>query len=712
MILSDESDSDAEPNQDQNVTSSQYDVAALQKLKMEQEHGTKIVEDSNSDKKNQAVAVEQSEKVNMEQTAGDEEEFIPLSTTQKCRPDPIVLTGDEALAFVEKEEEKDPSEFDHGLNAQCKQTKPEPEDAAAAEVDQEMEEEVEEGNRQWEDTMARRAGVLPSSGTSQRSDTLHRDRKKVTSNYSSIAEIQGSLEPTINNLGNVSSDLATSIHRQQSAIVSTKDELTKHQSTLQDHGKALEYYQGLRVDLATWMGALRELDSMVTLVEEASRRWEVDVTWKKLERFFEWGEDCTSVLEKKGLLESKFTSADGSEADQTPQVDEFGRVLSSKATMARMKRLDYRQKMHSQRLKSADNEMDSWCINEDNIEEREIEEWEQRHKALNDAVALIPNSVKEDYRSIANLCSFFLEWKRLYPDDYKTSFAEMSLVKMVSVLVRLELCQRWDLLGLSNSIEGESQLCVNEMSEFRWSQCLKGNNGMPLSQSVLLQIIEDVIVARLLRSLSFSGSEDGESTEGLYGVYNPFSADQTKHICTFLKSIVTFMSAEEIDASKSCEKMIESVSGALLSLVRKCIERMTVPVIIPSNVKRQKNSFVSRDGNIEFDNETNDAIAYASVVQAKELCSLAINILQFWYPIIRDRASALVKFVFTDIISQRILPIVQALQATSNECNYNLGKSLIGEILVAASGLLDEKEWMLQAAPLRVAAQTVGLPKC
>eukprot|EP00984_Skeletonema_dohrnii_P036507 scaffold37539_cov94-Skeletonema_dohrnii-CCMP3373.AAC.1 len=73
------------------------------------------------------------------------------------------------------------------------------------------------------------------------------------------------------------------------------------------------------------MGALRELDSMVSLAEEAQRRWEVDVTWKKLERFFEWGEDCTSVLEKQGLLESKFTCADDSEADQTPQVDEFGR---------------------------------------------------------------------------------------------------------------------------------------------------------------------------------------------------------------------------------------------------------------------------------------------------------------------------------------------------------------------------------------------------
>ncbi|KAL7495466.1 hypothetical protein ACHAWT_004846 [Skeletonema menzelii] len=703
MIPSDESASETEQNQDQTSnTSSQYDVAALQKLKMEQKHGKKIVVD---DSKNNQTVVHQGQ-ANNEQKSHEEkeEEFIPLSTTtqKRNRHDPIVLTGDEALAFAEKEEEEeeeDPSEFDHGLKAQPKQTK----------LNDQIEEEVEEENREWEDTMARRAGVLPSNGTSQPSDALHRVRKKVKTDSSSISVIKGSLQPTINNLENVSSDLATSIHRQQSAIVSTKDEVTKLQGTLQDHGKALEYYQGLRVDIATWMGALRELDSMVNLAEEARLRWEADVTWKKLERFFEWGEDCSSVLEKKGLLESKFASNDDNEADQAPEVDEFGRVISSKATMARMKRLDRRQKMHSQRLKNVDNDIQI-CINEDNFDEREVDEWKQRHKALNDAVALIPNSVNEDYRSITNLCSIFLEWQRLYPDDYKTSFAEMSLVKMASVLVRLELCQRWDLLELSRSIDGDSQLCVNDISEFRWFQCLKTNNGTSLTRGVLLQIIQNEIVARLLRSFSFDDEiEGGESIKSLHGVYNPFSADQTKHLCSSLRSILGYMSTEETDTSNGCEETIESVSGALLSLVMKCIGRMTIPVINASNVKRQKNTFVTKDEAIEFDNETNDAIAYAMVVQAKALCTLVTNMLQFWYPIIREKADDLVKFVFTDIVSLRIIPIVQALQTISNECNFELAKTLIGEVLAAASGLLDEKEWMLQAAPLRVAAQTMGL---
>ena len=721
MDASDESASDAEENQDQTTTTSQYyDVAALQKLKMAQkQHGKKNVE-----KKNQTVE-QHKEDVEKEQTSHvekNEEEFIPLADTKPKHNrlvDPIVLTGDEALAFVEKEEEGDPSEFDHGLQSQPKP----PQKSEITEGDNEqIEEEVEEGNRQWEDTMARRAGVLPSSGTSQQSDVRHHHhhrhhhRNKVKSKSSSIAEIKSSLQPTINNLENVSSDLATSIHRQQSTITSTKDELTKHQSTLQDHGKALEYYQGLRADLATWMGALRELDGMVSLAEDALRRWEVDVTWKKLERFFEWGEDCTSVLEKQGLLESKFTCNDDSEADQAPAVDEFGRVVSSKAAMARMKRLDRRQKIQSQRLEihpNLDSDIaSSSCINEDNFDVREIDEWKQRYKALNDAVALIPNSVKDDYRSIANLCQLFIEWQRLHPEDYKTSFAEMSLVKMASVLVRLELCQRWDLLGLSKSIDGDPRSQhVDEISDFKCFQCFKSNSEKSFTECVLLQVIEKEIVPRLLRSLSFyDETNGGENTEHLHGVYNPFSAQQTKHLCTFLKSLLGYMSTEETDTgSSSCKKITESVSGALLSLVKKCIERMTISIINPSNVEIEKNTFVTKDGAIEFDRETNDAIAFAIVVQAKELCTLVINVLQLWYPIIRDKAGDLLKFVFTDIISQRIIPVVQALQTTSNECNCDLGKTLIGDILDAASGLPDEKEWMIQAAPLRVAAQTMGL---
>lgn len=722
IIPSDESASDAEQNQDQNTTtSSQYDVAALQRLKMEQKHGSSSSSkvfgvDSNHDD-NKQQSVEQQEEVNMEHTAHveTEEEFIPLADTKPKhnRRDPIVLTGDEALAFAEKEEEEeeeDPSEFDHGLQSQPKQMKPE-----TTKDHEQIEEEVEEGNRQWEDTMARRAGILPSTGISQQSDARHSHhhyhRNKVKSNYSSLADIKGSLQSTVNNLENVSSDLATSIQRQQSAITSTKDELTKHQSTLENHGKALEYYQGLRVDLATWMGALRELDSMVSLAEKALHRWEVDVTWKKLERFFEWGKDCTSVLEKHGLLESKITCNDNIDSDQAPEVDEFGRVVSSKATIERIKRLDRRQKMQSQRLEmhpNLDSDISSSsCINEDNFDVSEVDEWKQRHNALNDAVALIPNSVKDNYRSIGNLSALFDEWQRLHPEDYETSFAEMSFVKMASVLVRMELCQRWDLLGLSRSIDGEAGQHVHQVSESGWFKCFKSGDRTSFTQRVLLQIIEKEIVARFLRSLSFyDETNSGESTEHLYGVYNPFSIDQTRHLCTFLKSLLGYLSTEETESSNRCEKTIESVSCALLSLVKKCIGRMTIPVINPSNVKREKNRYVTKDGAIEFDNETNDAIAYASVVQAKELCTLVTNIFLFWYPQIGVKAGDLLKFVFSDIISQRIIPLVQT---TSNECNCDLGKTIIGGVLDAASGLLDDKEWMLQAAPLRVAAQTMGL---
>lgn len=748
MNASDESASDNDGEQNNlhqaataaTASSSQYDVAALQKLKMEQKRDMKIAqEDSNYDDDKRSKT-NSSEHENLDKgqapqhhhdVVGDdhnEEEFIPLTDTSKSRLKhsqsssssnrvDIVLTGDEALAYAEKEEANDASEFDHGLHAPPqKQQK----DETITENNEEMieEEDMEEGNRQWEDTMARRAGVLPSSTSEKRgARTLRHQQHRGKSSASSIAEIKASLQPTISNLGDVSSDLASNIHRQQSTITSTKDELTTHQSTVQKHGKALEYYQGLRADLATWLGALRELDTMITLAEEALRRWEADMSWKRLHRLFEWGEDCTYVLEKKGLLESKFACNDDSEADQPPEVDEFGRSISSMAAMSRMKRFSRRQKMQSQRSAgmhpSTDNDIvSSSCINEDNFDTSEIDEWRQRYRALHDAIALIPNSVKDDYRSISNLCSIFLEWQRLHPEDYNTSFAEMSLVNMTSVLVRLELCTRWDMLGLANGIEeGESRQSVNLISDFRWLQSFQHDSSEPsLTQDVLLQIIEKQIVARLLRTLTFLDEDiDIQGTDKLYGVYSPFSTEQTKHLCNFVASLLELMSTMEENGTRNrCEKVIVSISDSLLSLMKRCVEKMTVPIMNPSNIRRGQNIFASKDGAIEFDGETNDAIIYASVVQAKELCTLVTNILQFWCPIIEDVASDLLRFVFTDIISLRIIPVVQTLQTIFSD-DYDLGKTIIGDILSAVSRLLDKEEWMLQAAPLRVAAQTLGI---
>src|SRR5210317_505905 len=135
---------------------------------------------------------------------------------------------------------------------------------------------------------------------------------------------------------------------------------------------------------------------------------------------------------------------------------------------------------------------------------------------------------------------------------------------------------------------------------------------------------------------------------------------------------------------------------------------MIASFVSSSNIRREQHTFASKDGAIEFDGETNDAIIYASVVQAKELCTLVTNILHFWCPIIEDVASDLLRFVFTDIISLRIIPVVQTLQTIFGD-DYDLGKTIIGDILSAASRLLDKEEWMLQAAPLRVAAQRMGI---
>ena len=78
---------------------------------------------------------------------------------------------------------------------------------------------------------------------------------------------------------------------------------------------------------------------------------------------------------------------------------------------------------------------------------------------------------------------------------------------------------------------------------------------------------------------------------------------------------------------------------------------------------------------------------------------------------------SLVQFVFVDLITRRILPILHSLHDIAS-CGSNetggkysaLPKMFINDILDAlqGAGLLDKDEWMLMAAPLRVASKQLG----
>lgn len=710
---------------------SQYDLSTLQKLRGEQKIATKRV---NADLP--AVGLQYTN-VNREEASTEtivEEEFISLqSKSDRVKPShdhsdhPIVLTGDDAMAFAEQEheDEYDGADFDqHGLFTP---SAPPPTSIAknGNKPATDDNDEMDEGNdQQWEDDVARRAGVLrPNVAMTENNNNggggrnnLHLPRRTYGS-VSSLKQIRASLEPTITNLETVTSDLETSISRHQSTLSTANDERLTHVISLEKHGTALEYYQGLRVDLATWLGALRELDGMVEKLEEAQHLLEAEITWTKIKRRLEWANDCTEVLEKVGLVKDKLTDGDDG-ADvvlaNVSVLDEFGRNLTSLSSIERIRRWNQRRRCCLHRLQDslltdAEDVGNSLkhaaeCINDDNINVEESSEWKQRLDAIKQAIVIIPTLVKDDYLSVSNLCSLFFDWQRSYPDDYANCYAEMCIIRMIGVLARLELNEKWDVLNLKD--------LTSQITEFRWVRSLITLSDSSTETSrckvIMLEVVQKDVVGRLFDFFMIAKRR---------GIYDPYSETQTICLTTMVKSIVAlFTKYTQDDAIMVGKDMADKVLSALLSLLRYRVGNMLVPIIDSS-----RNKMTAINGHIYLDGETSDAIAYATIVQAKEICTLVKNILGQWYPIFhhqlqpqQDSIAPLVKFVLVDLVSLRLLPILLSLHdikySATDESYSGLSKKLLQDVSCAIqdTGLFAAKEeWIFLSAPLRAAANTI-----
>ena len=189
-----------------------------------------------------------------------------------------------------------------------------------------------------------------------------------------------------------------------------------------------------------------------------------------------------------------------------------------------------------------------------------------------------------------------------------------------------------------------------------------------------------------------------------------------------VKSIVAlFTKYTQDDAIMVGKDMADKVLSALLSLLRYRVGNMLVPIIDSSKIFVTGNKITAIDGNTDLDGETSDAIAYASIVQAKEICTLVKNILGQWYPIFhrqlqpqQDSIAPLVKFVLADLVSLRLLPILLSLHyikcSTNDESFSGLSKKILGDVSCAIQGtglFAAKEEWMFLSAPLRAAVNTI-----
>ena len=491
----------------------------------------------------------------------------------------------------------------------------------------------------------------------------------------------------------------------------------------------------LRAELADWTGALRQIQTMVDAIVESRMNWEGDVTLTRFQRGYEQNVDSRKVLKRERLLDHVIGWDDESgEEDEVGGVDEFGRDLSSIATYARKKRWEIRRR-NALRKKDSNKESEQIltfvevmnCMNSDNISHEEIHDWQQRNQALNNAASIISSMVNDEYLSITNLCNLFFRWQDTYPSDYKSTYAEMSLVGLISVLVKLELCQQqWDGLGLVQSLENEQNDAFAdniEVIQYRWFEELIGamktrSNRTQDDAKLIEEVTDKCILPVLLSYLNAESAvtEVNSKPKRYHGLYDPTSISETKFLCRSIRTLFHVLSSSK--NTEFWESTVAKVITALLSLLKHQLDKKSTLMIQTDNLVMNSDGFKLKDGH-EFNAETTDAIFYALHLQANQLSSAAINVLSHWYPVINsvtksgDESEPIIRFILNEIISSRILPIHHMLQrmhleihSVDQKTTFSIvQQSVLSKIFhsVKGAGLLEKEEWVLQTAPLRAA---------
>ena len=450
---------------------------------------------------------------------------------------------------------------------------------------------------------------------------------------------------------------------------------------------------------------------MVKTVEQTRNELEGEMSSTWLDRFFEWGLDCAAMLEQKNLIKSKVVGKDVpqvEEEEKVSAVDEFGRDVSSSKSLSRTKRWSKRRKRCCIRLQEQSDkpslEQIMQCSNEDNIDEVDADGWAIRRVALVEAVKLIPNMVKDEYLSIDILCSLFGQWKKVYPEDYKRCYAPMSLVQMLSVLARLEICSKRGIFESPGAVGAE----LTRLQDYEWFEDLREvttdiDDGDSTGDET--SVLESLVHRHILRTISTIMSLDNDA-----GIYNPFSSSQTKRLCALIESAANFFESRN---EPQRNMMMEQILSKLTVHVRSCLDKMVVPVVDWSRLTLLSGDLAHVEGSQLVDNETRDAVVYASAIQFRDLCALAANLVELYRINSRvgdgtldDSVASLLSCIFEDVISCRIIPVL----ATCNLDTFqSYAKDHASELLETIQGSSEcaSDRLMMLAAPFRAAVQAL-----
>ena len=451
----------------------------------------------------------------------------------------------------------------------------------------------EDETSDWEAQVTKRAGISAAP------------RKTSTQ---SLVDLRDNLSNTLSQLQTQDEDLQQVYNRRLVEVNFAEEQAQKHQAALHEAGEALEYYQELRLSLADYVGALRDLQKRLQPLQEALRQAAAGGGG----RWRDWENDAVAVLQKAGRLIQVVGRQPPPETEAESIVDEFGRNMKAQHVMARERRFQQRHKICETRDSTIDgNESDALQP------PVEVEELQQRRDALQQALKVALEELDDTYSSLPALMSIFEEWHKKQPQDYTSCHAGMSLADLASVLLQVDLCSTHHPLHWSKG--SQAFPFVASLQAMSFNQNLEETPLYRTVDKVLIPIFEDVLQQ---------------------GAYNVHSSQQSQSMATYFQEISRLQPSNNI--------LVDKLTNQVVDYLGKALHDLTIPIVTKEETE---------------DAIVTEAVSYATTTQVARMQKILSNLFQYWVPLMGDRLAGAV----LDFCANQFLLLISSLPFPSVE---------------------------------------------
>jgi len=509
----------------------------------------------------------------------------------------------------------------------------------------------------------------------------------------SVMKVKKAMLNAISRIQDTKSELSSSMERRKAEMQLMTGQKERYESEVAEGEKSSLWFQSTRRYVANLVGALRDLEPKLLEVEHAMLTLMEGGTSASLQRQRDCEDDLGSLLKERGMLDSvvgRIVERPSEETEQSNNIDEFGRDLSHLVNKERDARIRRRYDFMSQKVKEliVDHDCDETllaakeygAITDAEESDTDEESLLSRKQALNMAIDAAISNISDEFLSLPGMVRVFQKWEHEFPDEFKSCFASTTFIGLASVLVRLELFQNWDSIGLfkQKCVAGSSTMSHKfDLEQLKFfsdlQECTLHDEG---GEKCLAAVMAKSVVPFFMLVLERA--------------YNPHSTFQTHAVCH------NYACLSKHVPTKSVKNMSECVNNRL----RNAVTSIALPI-------KSHEMNIAKCVN---DDDKSRNLKVLTGAQTFRLKKFIVTICSSWAPLFESGEQDLAKTILFEAIATRLLPVLTRMREGPKP-EKNAGTEILAEVVeaVKSTGWLDRSDLMLFASPLRAAINLFGL---